>query len=73
MREVAVVKWFNNEKGFGFLVDSKGSDVFVHYRHIDPGEDGFKTLREGERVEFLRVKTDKGWSASEVTRVLKDA
>ena len=67
-REVAVVKWFNNEKGFGFLVDSQGSDVFVHYRHIDPGEDGYKTLREGEQVEYQPVRTDKGWSAAEVKR-----
>ena len=73
MREVAVVKWFNNEKGFGFLVDSQGSDVFVHYRHIDPGEDGYKTLREGEQVEYQPVRTDKGWSAAEVKRAPESA
>ena len=68
MREVAIVKYFNNEKGFGFLVDSKGSDVFVHYRHIDHGEQGYKTLRAGEEVEFLPVRIDKGWSVAEVRR-----
>ncbi len=68
MREVAIVKFFNNEKGFGFLVDSKGSDVFVHYRHIEPGEKGYKTLRAGEEVEYQPVQTDKGWSAAEVKR-----
>ena len=68
MRKVAVVKWFDNDKGFGFLVDSQGSDVFIHYRHIDPGEDGYKTLREGEQVEYQPVRTDKGWSAAEVRR-----
>ena len=68
MREVAIVKYFSNEKGFGFLVDSKGSDVFVHYRHIDHGEQGYKTLRAGEEVEFLPVRIDKGWSVAEVRR-----
>ena len=68
IREVATVKWFNTKKGFGFLVDSGGSDVFVHYRNIEPGEGGFKDLQEGEQVEFLPVQTDKGWSAAEVKR-----
>ena len=68
MREIAKVKWFNNGKGFGFLVDSLGSDVFVHYRSIEPGDDGFKTLQEGEQVEYLPVKTGKGLATAEVTR-----
>jgi len=65
-REVATVKWFNDPKGYGFLVDSDGADVFVHYRNIEPESDGFKTLKEGQQVEFLPVQTGKGWSAAEV-------
>ena len=60
----ATVKWFDNAKGYGFL-DSSDGDVFVHYRSI-LGEDGYKTLKEGQAVEYVRVKTEKGWSAAEV-------
>jgi CspA family cold shock protein len=47
---VGTVKWFNSEKGYGFIESEQGSDVFVHYSAIQT--DGFKTLEEGDRVEF---------------------
>jgi len=61
------VKWFDNAKGFGFIVNEAGEDVFVHFQAIE-GE-GFKTLSEGERVTFVQTKGDKGWQASDVTKV----
>lgn len=63
-KSVAKVKWFDNAKGYGFLVNAAGEDVFVHYRSIQ-GE-GYKTLSEGQEVEFLQVRSDKGWQAAEV-------
>jgi cold shock protein len=53
-----VVKWFNDKKGFGFIKKEDGSDVFVHYTGI--GGDGFKTLSEGDNVEFEVENGDKG-------------
>ena len=69
-RETSTVKFFNNTTGFGFLIDPKSPgddtpDIFVHYRSILGGEE-YKTLREGQEVEFVRTKTDKGWQAAEV-------
>ena len=65
----ATVKWFDNAKGFGFLSGPNG-DVFVHYRSIlSVAGKEYKTLTEGDQVEFLAVKTDKGWSAAEVVRI----
>ena len=63
------VKFFINAKGFGFInpEDDPETDVFVHYRSI-MGE-GYKTLKEGEEVEFLQVQSEKGWSAAEVERL----
>ncbi len=61
------VKWFNTEKGYGFLVNESGEDVFVYYRAILT--DGFKNLKEGQEVEFLQVKSEKGWQAAEVELV----
>ena len=58
------VKWFDNAKGFGFIVDQNGEDVFVHYRAIQ--SDGYKQLTEGEHVSYIQVKSDKGWQAQEV-------
>ncbi|MDO5646175.1 MAG: cold shock domain-containing protein [Dermabacter sp.] len=59
------VKWFNAEKGFGFIeVDGGGADVFVHHTSIDT--DGFRTLDEGQRVEFELTDSDKGPQASKV-------
>ena len=62
----AKVKWFNVEKGYGFL-DYEGKDIFVHYSQIL--SDGFKTLEEGQLVEFEIVETDKGPQAKDVQKV----
>ena len=61
------VKWFNDSKGFGFLEQENGDDVFVHFSAIS-GE-GFKSLAEGDRVTFDLVKGPKGLQAANVTRV----
>lgn len=59
------VKWFNADKGFGFITTEDGDDVFVHYSQI--AKDGFKTLEEGEKVSFNVVDGAKGPQAEEVT------
>ena len=64
---VGTVQWFNNAKGYGFIVNESGEDVFVHYRSIEG--DGFKTLAEGERVEYVQTRGDKGLQGFEVVRV----
>lgn len=61
------VKWFNDTKGFGFIQQESGEDVFVHYTAIT-GE-GFKTLKEGEEVEFEVTEGPKGPQASNVVKV----
>jgi CspA family cold shock protein len=62
------IKWFDNKKGFGFIAqDQGGPDVFVHFSCIDG--DGFKTLAEGDRVEFEVVNSDKGLKAAGVTKL----
>lgn len=61
------VKWFNNQKGFGFISDEKGNDVFVHYSGLNM--DGFKTLEEGQEVSFDIVQGAKGPQATNVTRI----
>lgn len=58
------IKWFNNEKGYGFIENENGSDIFVHYTEINM--DGYKTLKEGEIVEFDLVETPKGLQAHNV-------
>jgi CspA family cold shock protein len=63
---VGTVKWFNEAKGFGFIQQEGGEDVFVHYSSIS-GE-GFKTLAEGERLEFEVVKGPKGLQAANVRK-----
>ena len=62
------VKWFDNKKGYGFLENEDGDDVFVHYRSILTDAD-YKVLHEGEQVEFMKVKSAKGWQAAEVRPV----
>ena len=61
------VKWFNDTKGFGFLEQPNGDDVFVHFSAING--DGFKSLAEGDEVTFEVVKGPKGLQAANVTRV----
>jgi CspA family cold shock protein len=61
------VKWFNNSKGYGFIEKEGGGDVFVHYTAIQG--DGFKTLNEGQLVEFELTQGDKGPQAINVTKV----
>lgn len=60
------VKWFDNKKGFGFIAQETGADVFVHHTNIDGA--GFKTLSEGEPVVFDLVPTDKGPKAEHVQK-----
>ena len=60
------VKWFNNAKGFGFINDESEEDIFVHYSQIQG--DGFKTLRQGEHVEFELKRGPKGLHAENVVR-----
>ena len=62
-----VVKWFNNEKGFGFIQYKPDEDVFVHYSAIDMS--GYKTLNEGDYVEFELVETGKGLQALSVHKI----
>lgn len=66
-RITGTVKWFNDAKGFGFLSREGGPDVFVHYSAIQGG--GFKSLAEGDQVEFEIVQGQKGPQASDVTKV----
>lgn len=61
------VKWFNATKGYGFISTEAGEDVFVHYSAIT--EDGFKTLEEGQNVEFEIVQGEKGPQATNVTKL----
>ena len=66
-RMQGVVKWFNQSKGFGFLRDDAGQEVFVHFSAIQ--SDGFRTLTQGDRVEFDVVPGAKGHQAANVTRI----
>lgn len=66
-RITGTVKWFNDAKGFGFIQRESGPDVFVHFSAITSS--GFKSLAEGDKVEFEIVQGQKGPQASEVTKV----
>lgn len=66
-KSIGTVKWFNDAQGFGFIVNENGEDVFVHHRSIQM--DGYKTLKEGQQVEFLQTKSEKGWQAAEVVMI----
>ena len=61
------VKWFDVKKGFGFIVNAEGKDVFVHFSSIEG--DGFRTLKDGERVEYEQIDSAKGLSARSVKRI----
>ena len=67
MRTKGTVKWFNEKKGFGFIEQSDGDDLFVHHTAIQG--DGFKTLSEGEEVEFDIVEGPKGLQAANVVKL----
>ena len=61
------VKWFDTKKGFGFIVNPDGKDVFVHYTSIDGN--GFRSLKDGEQVEYEQVQGEKGLLAKNVKKV----
>ena len=63
-RQSGVVKWFNDEKGYGFITPQSGDDLFVHSKAIQA--DGFKTLKEGQAVTFVATRGQKGMQAEEV-------
>ena len=64
-RQTGTVKWFNDEKGFGFITpQGGGDDLFVHFKAIE--SDGFKSLKEGQKVTFVAVQGQKGMQADEV-------
>ena len=65
-KETGKVKWFNNSKGYGFIERSQGGDVFVHHTAIQ--SEGYRTLEEGQSVEFTVVQGPKGLQAQEVVR-----
>ena len=64
---IGTVKWFDSKKGFGFIMNPEGMDVFVHFSSIEG--DGFRSLKDGEKVEYEQVSGDKGLSAQAVKRV----
>jgi len=67
MREQGSVKWFNNDKGFGFISRNSGDDVFVHHSAIQGN--GFKSLEEGDNVEFDTASGPKGLQAQNVVKI----
>lgn len=66
-KEKGKVKWFNNAKGFGFIEREQGGDIFVHYSSIK--SDGYRTLKEGQSVEFIVSKGEKGFQADDVVAI----
>ena len=67
LMKIGTVKWFNNEKGFGFISVEGENDMFVHFSAIQG--DGYKSLEEGQKVEFEVVDGEKGPQAANVTRI----
>lgn len=65
--ETGTVKWFNSSKGFGFISREKGDDVFVHYKAIEGN--GYKTLEQGDSVQFEVEESPKGLQATKVLKV----
>ncbi|HVT89419.1 MAG TPA: cold-shock protein [Tepidisphaeraceae bacterium] len=63
---IGAVKWFDTKKGYGFILNSEGKDVFVHYTSIEG--DGFRSLKEGEKVEYEQTQGEKGLLAKNVKR-----
>lgn len=70
LRLTGKVKWFNENKGYGFILQEDGRDVFVHYSEIK--EDGYRTLTEGEEVQYDVTESPKGPQAKDVTRNSRD-
>jgi len=66
-KQTGVVKWFNDAKGYGFITQDEGEDIFVHYNAIT-GE-GWKSLKDGQKVEFEIITSEKGLQAKEVVLV----
>ena len=66
-RETGVVKWFNDKKGYGFISRDSGDDVFVHHSSIVA--EGFRSLAEGDRVEFAITQENKGQAAVDVRKI----
>ena len=64
---IGTVKWFNDKKGFGFISQDNGDDVFVHQSSIQ--SEGFRTLAEGDKVEFEIIKDQKGYKATKVVKL----
>ncbi len=62
------VKWFDPKKGYGFILGPQGQDVFVHYSQIQG--DGFRSLKDGEDVDYDLIEGDKGWQARTVLRTI---
>lgn len=63
------VKWFNLEKGYGFIINEEGQEIFVHYTGIE--KEGFKTLNDGENVEFSVERVERGWQAFNVKPIVE--
>ncbi len=67
MHKSGQVKWFDPKKGYGFIIGPEGRDVFVHYSHIEG--DGFRSLKDGETVNYEVIESDKGLQARSVQRL----
>ena len=67
---IGTVKWFNDDRGFGFINQKEKIDIFVHYKSINM--EGHKTLKEGEYVQFNILKTEKGLQAFDVCKIKSD-